>query len=158
LPRAMEGPTPSSAVFYGALSVHAGAFVLLRFEPVLERSPIACVALGVLGIATAVVATIIGRAQTDIKSALAFASSTQLGVILLEIACGLRWIAVVHRIGHACLRVLQFLRAPSLLHDVHQVENAVGGHLARTGLHLERWVPPEAQWRLYRFALGRGGF
>jgi NADH-quinone oxidoreductase subunit L len=158
LPRAMEGPTPSSAVFYGALSVHAGAFVLLRFEPVLQRSPIACVALGVLGIATAVVATIIGRAQTDIKSALAFASSTQLGVILLEIACGLRWIAVVHMLGHACLRLLQFLRAPSLLHDVHQVENAVGGHLARTGLHLERWVPPEAQWRLYRVALGRGGF
>ena len=26
LPRAMEGPTPSSAVFYGALSVHLGAF------------------------------------------------------------------------------------------------------------------------------------
>ncbi len=30
LPRAMEGPTPSSAVFYGALSVHLGAFLLLR--------------------------------------------------------------------------------------------------------------------------------
>src|SRR5262249_43090286 len=30
LPRAMEGPTPSSAVFYGALSVHLGVFLLLR--------------------------------------------------------------------------------------------------------------------------------
>src|SRR5690606_17662559 len=30
LPRAMEGPTPSSAIFYGALSVHLGAFLLLR--------------------------------------------------------------------------------------------------------------------------------
>ena len=25
LPQAMEGPTPSSAIFYGALSIHAGA-------------------------------------------------------------------------------------------------------------------------------------
>ena len=33
LPRAMEGPTPSSAVFYGALSVHLGAFLLLRVSP-----------------------------------------------------------------------------------------------------------------------------
>ncbi|MBK7085331.1 MAG: hypothetical protein IPH53_11965 [Flavobacteriales bacterium] len=33
LARAMEGPTPSSAVFYGAISVHAGAFLLLRVQP-----------------------------------------------------------------------------------------------------------------------------
>ena len=36
LPRAMEGPTPSSAVFYGALSVHLGAFLLLRVSPLLD--------------------------------------------------------------------------------------------------------------------------
>ena len=39
LPRAMEGPTPSSAVFYGALSVHLGAFLLLRASPLLDASP-----------------------------------------------------------------------------------------------------------------------
>ena len=38
LPRAMEGPTPSSAVFYGALSVHLGAFLLLRVGSLLELS------------------------------------------------------------------------------------------------------------------------
>ena len=30
LPDAMEGPTPSSAIFYGSLSVHIGAFLMLR--------------------------------------------------------------------------------------------------------------------------------
>ena len=35
LPDAMEGPTPSSAVFYGALSVHLGAYLLLRVSAVL---------------------------------------------------------------------------------------------------------------------------
>ena len=41
LPRAMEGPTPSSAVFYGALSVHLGAFLLLRVSPLLDASALA---------------------------------------------------------------------------------------------------------------------
>jgi NADH:ubiquinone oxidoreductase subunit 5 (subunit L)/multisubunit Na+/H+ antiporter MnhA subunit len=36
LPRAMEGPTPSSALFYGAVSIHAGLFLLLRVWPVLD--------------------------------------------------------------------------------------------------------------------------
>jgi NAD(P)H-quinone oxidoreductase subunit 5 len=58
-------------------------------------------------------------------------------------------------VGNALTRTLQFLRAPSLLHDFHQVENAVGGHLAHTGLHLERTVPRRLQRRLYRFALER---
>ena len=39
LPRAMEGPTPSSAIFYGALSIHAGPFLLLRLAPLLEAAP-----------------------------------------------------------------------------------------------------------------------
>lgn len=33
LPRAMEGPTPSSAAFYGSLSTHIPIFLLLRFWP-----------------------------------------------------------------------------------------------------------------------------
>jgi hypothetical protein len=39
LPRAMEGPTPSSAIFYGALSIHAGADLLLRCAPLLDAAP-----------------------------------------------------------------------------------------------------------------------
>jgi NAD(P)H-quinone oxidoreductase subunit 5 len=155
LPRAMEGPTPSSAIFYGALSVHAGALLMLRVAPLLDRSPLAAWSLVALGAGTALHATIVGRVQTDIKSALAYASLTQVGIILAEIGLGLRWIAVAHILGHATVRSLQFLRAPSLLHDLHQVESAVGGHLARTGLHLERAVPMGLQRRLYRIALER---
>jgi NAD(P)H-quinone oxidoreductase subunit 5 len=158
LPRAMEGPTPSSAIFYGALSVHAGAFLMLRVAPLLDRSPFVSAALVALGVATAIHATFVGRVQTDIKSALAYASLMQVGIILAEIGLGLRWIPVLHILGHASVRSLQFLRAPSLLHDLHQVESAVGGHLARTGLHLERAVPVGLQRRLYRMGLERWRF
>jgi NAD(P)H-quinone oxidoreductase subunit 5 len=157
LPRAMEGPTPSSAIFYGALSIHAGAYLLLRIGPLLDRVPALAFFVAAVGLATALHATLVGRVQTDIKCALAYASLTQVGIIFVEIGLGWRQLALAHIAGHACLRSLQFLRAPSLLHDLHQVQNAVGGHLARTGLHLERWVPPAAQRWLYVRALERGG-
>lgn len=155
LPRAMEGPTPSSAIFYGALSVHAGAYLLLRFEPLIAASPTARVLIAVIGLVSAVHATLVGRTQTDIKTVLAYASLTQVGLILFEIALGLPRLALVHIIGHACIRSLQFLRAPSLLHDLHGAENAVGGHVARSSLHFERIAPQASRRWLYRFALER---
>jgi NAD(P)H-quinone oxidoreductase subunit 5 len=155
LPRAMEGPTPSSAIFYGALSVHAGAFLLLRMGPVLDRAPAVAAVLVVIGLGTAIHAMLVGRVQTDIKSALAYATLTQVGIILAEIGLGFRWLPLMHMLGHAVLRSVQFLRAPSILHDFHNVESAVGGHMSRSGVHLERIFSRLFGDRMYRFALER---
>lgn len=130
LPRAMEGPTPSSAVYYGALSIHAGCFLLLRAEPLLAQSVTAQVLAALAGATTALYATLTARVQTDVKSALAYASLTQVGIIVVEIALGLTTVAFIHIIGHACFRLLQFLSAPNILHDLHELEKRVGGHIA----------------------------
>lgn len=156
LPRAMEGPTPSSAVFYGALSVHLGAFLLLRISPILDISPLLCVAVVCLGLATAVYATLAGEVQTDIKSALSFASLAQVSIIFVEIGLGLRYIALIHILGHASLRTLQFLRAPSLLLDHKNMEDAIGNRLARRAEHLAGVTPSRSRTWLYRWALERG--
>ena len=159
LPRAMEGPTPSSAVFYGALSVHLGAFLLLRAGPLLETSAALSGAVVALGLATAVYAYLAGSVQTDVKSTLAFASLVQVGLIVAEIGLGLRYVALVHLLGHACLRTLQFIRAPTLLHDYHLREKALGEHLPRPGALLPKaGATPAGRPRgwLYRFALERG--
>jgi NAD(P)H-quinone oxidoreductase subunit 5 len=156
LPRAMEGPTPSSAIFYGALSIHLGAYLLLRVSPILALSTWLSAAVVAAGLITAAYAALTARAQTDIKSALAFASLTQVGIIVAEIGLGLPWIALVHLIGHACLRTLQFLRAPSLLHDYHTLENALGTHLPRSGRYLPGIAGAPAHAWFYRFALERG--
>jgi NAD(P)H-quinone oxidoreductase subunit 5 len=156
LPRAMEGPTPSSAVFYGALSVHLGAFLLLRVSPLLDQSSWLCALVVTAGLSTAVFAAVAGRVQTDIKSALSFASLTQVGIIVAEIGCGLRFVALVHILGHACLRTLQFLRAPTLLVDYRAIENAIGRSLPRPVGRLSRWIPDDVRTRFYRLALERG--
>ena len=156
LPRAMEGPTPSSAIFYGSLSVHLGAFLLLRVSPILELSIWLSAAAVAIGLATALFASLTQRVQTDIKSALAFASLTQVGIIVAEIGFGLRYIALIHIIGHACLRTLQLLRAPTLLHDYHRLENAIGEHLHHEPGVLQRLLSAESRIRWYRFAIERG--
>lgn len=52
LPRAMEGPTPSSAIFYGALSIHLGAFLLLRTSPFWLGLPLIRLGIGSIGLLT----------------------------------------------------------------------------------------------------------
>src|SRR5262249_12783642 len=59
--------------------------------------------------------------------------------------------------GHACLRTLQFLRAPTLLHDYHLLENAIGHHLPRNSSGFWRNpIPASVRLWCYRFALERG--
>lgn len=156
LPRAMEGPTPSSAIFYGALSIHAGAYVLLRCEALLERAPVARVLLVVIGIGTAVHAALVGKVQTDLKSLLAYASMTQASLILVEIGLGWRVIPLMHVVGHAIVRSLQILRSPSALYDRHELEAALGGHPGPADLWPVSLMPPAWQRSIYRIALDRG--
>ena len=158
LPRAMEGPTPSSAVFYGALSVHLGAFLLLRVSPILDLSLMLSAIVVAWGLATALFGALASRVQADVKGALAFASLTQVGIIIVEIGLGFRYLALVHIIGHACLRALQLVRAPTLLHDYHQMENAIGGRLPQRPTIWQRILPEPWRQRVYRFALERGYF
>jgi NADH:ubiquinone oxidoreductase subunit 5 (subunit L)/multisubunit Na+/H+ antiporter MnhA subunit len=130
LPRAMEGPTPSSAVFYGALSVHLGPLLLLRMADLISATPALSATLIAVGALTALVANLSVRVQSDIKSRLAFSAVGQLGFITIEIGLGWFELALLHVVAHAVFRTLQFLRAPSLLHDRHQHEALLGHHLS----------------------------
>ena len=60
------------------------------------------------GILSALHGTLVGRACADVKTQLAYASVTQLGVIFAEIGLGFPRLALLHIIGHAVVRMLQF--------------------------------------------------
>jgi NAD(P)H-quinone oxidoreductase subunit 5 len=156
LPRAMEGPTPSSAIFYGAISIHAGAYLLLRIQPMLAHSALASAVVVVIGVATAIQGTIVGRVSADAKTSLAYASLTQVGVMFVEIGLGWTSVAVVHILGHAMVRTMQFLRAPSMLHDDHQIHSAIGGETAPSETQFEDLLPETARLWIYRWAFDRG--
>jgi len=156
LPRAMEGPTPSSAVYYGSLSIHAGCFLLLRSAPLLEHAAAARWLAGGLGATTAIFAAVTTRVQSDVKSSLAYAALTQVGIIVVEISIGWYTIAFVHLVGHACFRLLQFLTAPNVLHDLHGMEDAIGNRPSPSRSYLEAMSSERMKRGLFLIALERG--
>ncbi|WP_225409561.1 proton-conducting transporter transmembrane domain-containing protein [Stigmatella hybrida] len=117
LHRAMEGPASSSAIFYGALSVHLGPLLLLRTSALWMPHPGVRVAMAAVGLLTAVFATLVGHTRPDAKTSLAYATMAQLGLLYVEISLGLHTLALVHLCAHAGLRSWQFLRSSSLIQD-----------------------------------------
>lgn len=153
LPRAMEGPTTSSAIFYGALSVHIGLFLLLRTYPLWEGSVWLRGTIAISGLVTAIVATSIARVQSSSKTQIAYASITQIGIMFIEIAAGLPSLALLHFISNASLRTYQLLISPSivgyLVHDqlftdappAQHIKNTLLGRLRATAyiLGIKEW-------------------
>lgn len=115
LPRAMEGPTPSTAIFYGSLSVHIGVFILLRTFPFWEHQTSVRILIGFIGLVTSIVATGIARVQSSVKSQVAYASISQIGIIFIEVAAGFETLALFHIAGNAFLRTYQLLVSPSVV-------------------------------------------
>lgn len=153
LPRAMEGPTTSSAIFYGALSVHMGLFLLLRTYPLWQGNTWLRIVIAVFGLVTAIVASSITRVQSSIKVQIAYASITQIGIMFIELAAGLQWLVLLHFVSNASLRTYQLLISPSvvgyLVHDQffyfvpppQRIKNTLLGKLRATNyiLSLKEW-------------------
>ncbi len=115
LPRAMEGPTPSSAIFYGALSIHMGCFLLLRTDHIWGANVGSRWVIGIIGGVTAIISHLITKTQSTLKGQIAYSSATQIGIMFIEIALGLESMALLHFAGNAFLRSYQLLTSPSLM-------------------------------------------
>ncbi len=123
LPRAMEGPTASSAIFYGSLSVHIGVFLLLRTHPFWQDMWWAKIIIIVIGALTAIAGTMIARVQPTVKTQIAYSSAAQIGLMFIEVALGFHWLVLLHFAGNAFLRTYQLLVSPSVLNYLvhHQI-------------------------------------
>jgi NADH-quinone oxidoreductase subunit L len=132
LPRAMEGPTPSSAIFYGALSVHLGVFLLLRTLPIWSYHFLSRAVVFLIGLLTVCIASLSEKTQSNIKGQIAYASITQVGFMFMELALGLEILVLVHFLGNAFLRCYQLLVSPSIVAHLLRVEGS-----ADTGFTIE---------------------
>jgi len=164
LPRAMEGPTPSSAIFYGALSVHLGVFLLLRTLPIWSYYYLPRFIMLTIGLLTVIVASISEKTQSNIKGQIAYASITQVGFMFMELALGLEYLVLVHFFGNAFLRCYQLLVSPSIVVHLLRVESATDADFNITKSSIFESLPPSLrnilpevlQNTLYVFSLQEG--
>lgn len=147
--RALEGPTPSSAIFYGSLMVHAGIILLIRLEPLLHRVPIAMALIVLVGLLTVVYGWMGSLVQSDVKSSLMFATTAQTG--LMFVWCGLGWfeLATAHVALHAIWRAYQFLHAPTLMHLLNRPARPVPSWIGK-----RRWLHNAVMQRFWLEHLG----
>jgi NAD(P)H-quinone oxidoreductase subunit 5 len=115
LDEAMEGPNPAS-VMRNSLVVAGGAYVLYKIQPILSLSPIALNTLVVVGIMTAVGATLVSLAQIDIKRALSHSTSAYMGLVFLAVGLEQGGVALILLLSHAIAKALLFMSSGSVIY------------------------------------------
>lgn len=150
LPRAMEGPTPSSAIFYGSLSVHMGVYLLFRVFPLIEFQISIRVFLVLIGLFSFYMATGISRVQSSIKAQVAYTSIAHIGIMFIEVAMGWHNLALIHFFGNAILRTYQLLISPSVVSYKIREQFYTFTPYQKT---IERFFPVKWQYAMYILCL-----
>jgi len=114
LDEAMEGPNPAG-IMRNSIVVSAGAYVLIKLQPVFTLSPVSANALIILGTVTAIATSLIAIAQIDIKRTLSHSTSAYLGLVFIAVGLGHVDIAFLLLLTHAISKALLFMSAGSLI-------------------------------------------
>ncbi|NDU75773.1 NADH-quinone oxidoreductase subunit L [Actinomadura sp. DSM 109109] len=111
LSRAMDGPTPVSALLHSATMVAAGAYLLIRVQPLLAATGWAAALVSWAGAMTALVLGAVALAQRDLKQLLAASTCAQIGFMVLGAGTGAPAGGTAHLVAHAMVKSLLFLCA-----------------------------------------------
>jgi NAD(P)H-quinone oxidoreductase subunit 5 len=114
LDEAMEGPNPAG-ILRNSIVVSAGAYVLIKLQPVFTLSPAASDVLIILGTITAIGTSLMALAQIDIKRTLSHSTSAYLGLVFIAVGLGDTDIALLILFSHAIAKALLFMSAGSLI-------------------------------------------
>lgn len=153
--RALEGPTPSSAVFYGSLMVHAGIYLILRLEPLFMLDGALLPLMLIIGVISLGYGFFTSLVQTDVKSVFICSVISQVGLMLILCGLGLFDWAAVYLVLHAIWRAYQFLLAPSHMHLMSRPTRPASALIRRwpwlyTSSLRRFWLDAIANWLLVK--------
>lgn len=115
LSRAMDGPSPVSALLHSAAMVAMGGYLLLRVAPLLESTGWADAAAAWIGALTALLLGAVAVAQRDVKQLLAASTAAQLGFVVLAAGLGAQSGGVAQLVAHASTKAALFIAAGAWL-------------------------------------------
>ncbi|MEM8602885.1 MAG: NAD(P)H-quinone oxidoreductase subunit F [Cyanobacteria bacterium P01_H01_bin.121] len=114
LDEAMEAPSPAS-ILRNSVVVSAGAYVLIKLQPVIALSPIASDVTIAIGIVTALGASLVAIAQIDIKRTLSHSTSAYLGLVFVAVGLQHLDVALLLLLTHAVAKALLFMSAGAII-------------------------------------------
>ena len=115
LSRAMDGPSPVSALLHSAAMVAMGGYLLLRLSPLLQSTSWAGPAAAWAGALTTVALGVVAVGQRDLKQLLAASTSAQLGYVVMAGGLGAVGAGTAHLVAHAATKAGLFLAAGAWL-------------------------------------------
>ena len=131
LDEAMEGPNPAS-VMRNSLVVAGGAYLLFKLQPILALSPVALNALIIMGTVTAIGASLVSLAQTDIKRALSHSTSAYMGLVFLAVGLQQGGVGLLLLLTHAISNALLFMSSGSVIFNTQSQDlTEMGGLWSR---------------------------
>ncbi|MBE1575364.1 NADH-quinone oxidoreductase subunit L [Amycolatopsis roodepoortensis] len=156
LSRAMDGPSPVSALLHSATMVAAGAYLLVRVEPLLAATGWAADIVAWIGVITAIVLGAVALVQRDLKQVLAASTCSQIGFMVLAAGAGGPAAGTGQLVAHAATKCLLFLGAGAWLvaldtKDLEQLRGAARrfpflGAVFTIGALSLAGVPPLSIW------------
>src|SRR5512143_2406254 len=120
LPDAMAGPTPVSALIHAATMVTAGAYLLMRFFPVVALSQVTMITTATVAALTGLFSALAALAQTDIKRILAYSTISQVSYMFLAVGAGDVTGGMYHLLSHGFFKALLFLGAGCVIQALHE--------------------------------------
>lgn len=123
----VEAPTPVSALLHAGV-INLGGYLLLAFAPLIAVSPPAQWMILVVAGLSVFFSALIMTTRVTIKVRLAWSTSSQMGLMLIECAMGLYSLALIHLVAHSLYKAYAFLNTGSAVYET--LEHNISAHRA----------------------------
>ena len=123
----VEAPTPVSALLHAGV-INLGGFLLILFAPLFIQSTLAQWLVLIVAGLTTVIAALIMATRISMKVRLAWSTSAQMGLMLVECALGLFELALLHLLTHSVYKAYAFLNSGSAVYEEMQRRLAPATH------------------------------
>ena len=122
LPYTSEAPTPVSALMHAGV-VNVGGILLNKMAFLLLLTPAVLNVAFVMGLITAIFASLLMLAVSDIKRSLGYSTVGQMGYMIMEVGLGAFSLAIYHLMVHGIFKASLFLESGSLIKQARKDPN-----------------------------------
>lgn len=131
--KVVEVPTPVSALLHAGV-INLGGFLLILFAPLFIQAAAAKWLILIIAGLTTVISALIMTTRISLKVRLAWSTSAQMGLMLIECALGLFELALLHLVTHSTYKAFAFLNSG----------NGVNEDIIRR--HIPKQTPSSLAW------------